>query len=238
MRLSRALVFFPMSLLLGTAVAQDTPPPKPQPPPGAELGMKPEPPPEIWQIDLVPTGSGFTVTKPVLEGDTWVFKVWPDRNVVRLPKSKVKNMVRRTKDVDNEVVYRIDLVPTGQMYARDEPVSKGGTYQFHRWMGGALMSVRPGDVKKITKLKGMDAFRVHMEQLAAKPIGDLPMQGERSAPAASGQPGNEPGSMASAQGQPPGNWIYQGVPGVTDAWAPPSATVAYPGDVPKAPEPH
>ena len=113
MRLSRALVLLPMTLLLGTAGAQDSPPPKPQPPPGAEMGMKPEAPPEIWQIDLVPTGSGFTLTKPVLEGDTWVFKVWPDGAVVRLPKSKVKNMVRRTKDVENEVVYRIDLAPTG-----------------------------------------------------------------------------------------------------------------------------
>ena len=126
--------------------------------------------------------------------------MWPDRNVVRLPKSKVKNMVRRTKDVDNEVVYRIDLVPSGQMYARDEPVSKGGTYQFHRWMGGALMSVRPADVKKVTRLRGLDAFKVHMEQLAAKPIGDLPMQGARSAPAATGPSSPEPGSMAAAQG--------------------------------------
>ena len=31
-----------------------------------------------------------------------------------------------------------------------------------------------------------------------------------------------------------GNWSYQGQPGVTDAYAPPSAVVSSPGDVPKA----
>ena len=35
----------------------------------------------------------------------------------------------------------------------------------------------------------------------------------------------------------PSNWIFNGVPGVTDAWAPPSAVVASPGDVPRARDP-
>jgi hypothetical protein len=33
------------------------------------------------------------------------------------------------------------------------------------------------------------------------------------------------------------NWIYYGTPGVDEAWSPASAEVAYPGDVPKAPQP-
>jgi hypothetical protein len=45
-----------------------------------------------------------------------------------------------------------------------------------------------------------------------------------------------PGSEGFAPSQPT-NWLYFGVPGVTDAWAPPPAVVAAPGDVPKAPEP-
>ncbi len=42
---------------------------------------------------------------------------------------------------------------------------------------------------------------------------------------------------APAQGTtgPPDNWVYYGTPGVDDAWAPRSAVVASPGDVPKAP---
>jgi hypothetical protein len=35
----------------------------------------------------------------------------------------------------------------------------------------------------------------------------------------------------------PSNWIFNGVPGVTEAWAPPSAVVASPGDVPRARDP-
>ena len=200
-----------------------------------------EPPLEIYQIDLVPSGSGFSLTKPVLQGDVYVFQAWPDRQIVRLPKSKVKNMAPRTKDVSNEFIYQIDLVPTGQMYARDEPRMKGATYQFHTWREGTLMSLRPTDVKKVTRVSGMDAFKIHMQQLGAKQIGNLAMQGGGSATVVGGEtaPADAAhGSAAMPSSQTPYNWIYQGVPGVTDAWAPPSAVVASPGDVPKAPEPH
>jgi len=191
---------------------------------------------DVWQIDLVPTGTGFAVTKPVLEGNVYVFRVWPDRDLIRLPKARVKNMVRRTSDVGKGLVYRIDLLPTGQMYSRDEPVLKGTTYQFHRWAGGTLLSARQTDVKKITKIAGADAFRLYLELFGAKPIGNLAMEGPRSSPQ-DNQPSGASSAFSGDQGLPPGNWIYQGVPGVTDAWAPPSAVVAYPGDVPKAPQP-
>jgi hypothetical protein len=193
---------------------------------------------ELWQIDLNPTGSGFAVTKPVLEGDVYVFKVWPDRSTVRVPKSKVKNMVRRTKDIQNEVLYRIDLLPSGQMIARDNPALKGTTYQFHTWKEGTLMSLRQTDVKAITPVKGMDAFQIHVKQLGVQQTGNLPMQGARSVTVGGGAPAEAPAAAGSSFTEGPSNWIYFGVPGVTDAWAPPSAVVSAPGDVPKAREPH
>jgi hypothetical protein len=192
---------------------------------------------EIYQIDLVPSGTGFAVTKPVLEGDVYVFKVWPDRSTVRLPKSRVKQMVRRTRDVSGDVLYRIDLAPSGQMIARDEPKLKGRTYVFHTWRENTLMSLRQADVQKVTKLTGMDAFKVHLEQLGAKRIGNLPMEGGGSVAVVGGETGGGHPSAAPVENKTPYNWIYQGVPGVTDAWAPPSAVVSSPGDVPKAPEP-
>ena len=167
-----------------------------------------------------------------------MFKVWPDRATVRLPKSKVKKMAPRTKDVSGEVLYQIDLVPSGQMMARDAPTLKGKTYQFHTWREGTLMSLRQADVQKVTRVTGMDAFKIHMQQLGAKAIGDLPMQGGGTVstlPAGSSSPAHN-SSAAAAPGQP-SNWVYFGVPGVTDAWAPPPAVVSAPGDVPKAPEP-
>ena len=46
-----------------------------------------------------------------------------------------------------------------------------------------------------------------------------------------------PPDQAAAPAAPsgPSNWIYQGAPGITDAYAPANAVVASPGDVPKAP---
>jgi hypothetical protein len=206
---------------------------------GAQGQQPPTPGPveplEVYQIDLVPTGSGFALTKPVLEGDVYVFKVWPDRATVRLPKSKVKNMVRRTKDVNDQVVYQIDLVPSGQIFSRDNPTLKGTTYEFHRWRGGTLMSLRKSDVKKITRVAGLDAFRLHLQLFGAKPIANLPMEGGTATMAPAAPSDAATVSDAVTYGQPT-NWLYFGVPGVTDAWAPPPAVIDAPGDVPRAPD--
>jgi hypothetical protein len=237
MRHSSVLVF--VSLVVATGVQAQQPPQSQQPPAAQPAVMQPqaEEPLEIYQIDLVPSGTGFALTKPVLEGDVYVFKVWPDRATVRLPQSKVKKMIRRTKDVSDEFLYQVDLVPAGQMFSRDEPTLKGTAYQFHSWKGGTLMSLRQADVKKITRLTGLDAFKVHLQESGAQAIANLPMQGGGTVTTIGGAPSAGQGSAAPAS-QTNGNWIYQGVPGVTDAWAPPSAIQAAPGDVPKAPERH
>jgi hypothetical protein len=120
------------------------------------------------------------------------------------------------------------------MIARDKPALKGTTYTFHAWKGGSLMSLRQSDVKGVARLSETEIFQVHLQRFGVKPIDNLPMQGgtvvapAQSAPQTNAYDGN----------QTPVNWIYEGTPGVDDAWAPPSATVAYPGDVPKAAEPH
>jgi len=192
---------------------------------------------EIWQVDLVPTGSGFAVTKPVLEGDAWVFQVWPERDTVRVPKSKIKRITPRSKQLASEVAYRLDLAPSGEVFARDTPMLKGTTYTFHRWRDGNLMSLRQSDVKKVTRLTPTEIFQTHLKYFGPKQIGNLAMEGGTAtiipAPGAS----NESSAGAYTGGDHTySNWIYEGTPGIDDAWAPPSATVAYPGDVPKAPE--
>jgi hypothetical protein len=189
---------------------------------------------QLWQVDLVPTGHGFAVTEPVAEGDVWVFQVWPDRATIRLPKSKVKKITPRTKELQSETAYRLDLLPTGEIFSRDNPVLKGTTWTFHRWRDGNLMSLRQADVKKITRLTPDEIFQAHLKYFGPKHIDNLAMEGGTVSviPAPGGQ--NASASTAGSGAQP-SNWYYEGVPGVTDAWAPPSATVAYPGDVPKAP---
>ena len=189
---------------------------------------------EIWRIDLDPTGSAFAFGKPQLEGDVYVYRAWPEKDIVRLPKTRVKNMTQRTKDLNNETIYQIDLVPSGRLLSRAKPKLQKGSYLFNEYKNGALMSLRQTDVKKVTLLTGLPAFRIQQEEMGAALIDNLPMEGGGTvqilpAPgAASASPGPTPG---------PGNWSYQGAPGSTDAYAPANATVDSPGDVPKAPEP-
>ena len=186
---------------------------------------------EIYQIDLDPTGTAFAFGKPVLEGTAYVFTAWPERTTVRLEKSKVKKITQRTKNPDQEVVYQIDLVPSGRMIARENPTLKGTTYVFHTWRDGTLMSLRQADVRKVTKVTGLAAFKIQQEERGASLNANLPMQGGTATiiPVAEPAPAAGP-APAGAQG----NWSYQGQPGVTDAYAPPSAVVSSPGDVPKA----
>jgi hypothetical protein len=236
MRHARTLAFVALAF---ATVAQGQQPQGQQPKAKPEVGMQtptPEEPLEIWQIDLNPSGTGFALTRPVLEGDVYVFKVWPDRSTIRLPRSRVKKMVRRTQDISGEVLYQIDLVPSGQMYARENPTRKETTYVFHTWRENSLMSVRHADVKKITRVTGLEAFKIHLQQLGAKAIDNVPMEGGGTVRVIPGEPVAAEGSAAPDSVRP-GNWIYDGVPGVTSAWAPPSAVVSSPGDVPKMPEP-
>jgi hypothetical protein len=188
---------------------------------------------EIWQIDLNPTGTAFALGKPTLEGDTWVYSQWPEKTIVRRSQTTVKKISRRTKDLNKESVYRIDLVPSGRMIAREKPKLQGGSYVFYAYKNGTVMSLRTADVKAITRLTGLPAFRAQQEEMGAALIDDLPMEG------GSAQVLPVPGSAPDSASPTPaaGNWTYQGVPGVTDAYAPANATVESPGDVPRAPAP-
>ena len=213
-----AVLGFVASLLPAGIQAQN---PAPAPTPAGPL--------EIYQVDLVPTGTGFATTKPIQEGDVWVFKVWPDGATVRLAQSKVKKITPRTKQLQSEVAYRIDLAPSGEMFARDNPVLKGTTYTFHRWNGGDLVSLRQSDVKKITRLTPAEIFQAHLQYFGPKPIGNLAMEGGTVVMPA------QPEAQAQETTGGAENWIYYGTPGVDDAWSPGNAVVASPGDVPKAP---
>jgi hypothetical protein len=211
------------------------------PRPTPMVGMQPTPKPElleIYQLDLVPSGSAFALNKPVLDGDVYVFRVWPERDTVRLPKAKVRQIKPRTKDLDAYVVWQIDLVPTGRVVSKQEPELKNGSYVFNTWKEDKLMSLRQADVKKVQRVQGLPAFKIQQEEKGAALIGNLPMEGGGSVIVFSEPP---PEAINPANYVEPaitpnvgGNVQYYGQPGVTDAYAPPNAVVAEPGDVPKA----
>jgi hypothetical protein len=214
------------SLLLAAGLSAQQPQARPTP--------APIPPIAIWRVDLNPSGSAFAVNEPVLEGDVWVFRSIPDRQVTRVKKERVKKVSRWTKDFDKEVVFLVDADPIGLVLSADEPVKKGNTYVFHAWKGGTYMSVRAADLRKITRLTGLDAWKVEQLALGVKVIdGEVTFNQDeirKQAPAPQG--GQAPGTPNQ-----PGNWTYQGTPGASDAYAPASGSVARPGDTPMAPTP-
>lgn len=201
--------------------------------PGPQASPTPEPPIVVYRIDLNPTGTGFAMNEPKLEGDVYVFYSLPERTLSRLPKERVKKITRRSSDLSKEVLWQVDLNPTGRVLSSKEPVKKGTGYVLTDFKQGTLMSVRETDVRKITRLEGHAAFKAELEETGAALLtGEVPpgagtgtTRGAAKDPAAAAPPGEKPGS---------GNWTYQGQPGVTDAYAPPSAVQSRPGDVPKA----
>ena len=202
--------------------------PSSQPTPVAHPGI------EIYQVDLIPTGMGFAVGKPVLEGDTYVFKALPEKQVVRVSKDKVRSITLRIADLNAEVVYEIRLLPSGHMLAREQPQLKNGGWQFHTWKNGNLISMRQSDVKEVVALTGLAAFKAQQEEKGARLIGNLAMQDGQYQSVGTAPP---PPGQAAAPTDPsgPSNWIYDGAPGISDAYAPANAVVSSPGDVPKAP---
>lgn len=207
--------------------AAPTPAPAPQP-------TAAEPPYSIHQIDLEPAGTAFSLDKPRLEGDYWVFTSIPDRLLTRVKKERVRKITPRSHDLSKEVVWQLDLLPTGSILAKDEPKEKSGGYTITTWKTGTLMSIRKTEVKAVTKLVGLEAFKAEQKELGSFVLeGEIPENaGQARVHGASPASAGAPAPAGSGQGQ--GSWTYQGKPGVTDAYAPPSAVQSRPGDVPKA----
>lgn len=223
-------------VLVLSAAAHAQPPvtPAPAPQPAAPQPASPEAPYTVHQIDLEPAGTAFSLDKPRIEGDYWVFTSIPDRQLTRVKKERVKKITLRSHDLSKEVAWQVELLPTGSILAKDEPKEKSGGYTLTTWKTGTLMSVRKTEVKSVTKLVGLDAFKAQQKELGTFVLeGEIPENaGQARVHGVAPAPGGAPASGAAGQGQ--GNWTYQGKPGVTDAYAPPNAVQSRPGDVPKA----
>ena len=196
----------------------------------------------MFRIELVPSGAMVSMDEPVLKNGMYVFTSWPERLPTKLKSMRVRKITRLTGAV-RETVYQVELIPSGTVLAKDNPVLKGNTYVLRTWRDGKCMSLRQADVRKINALTGDKAFWAQQAVLGESQIGSLGMQGTANvveiggpvAPVGSSQAG--PSSLSNAgtnnSAGSSNNWYYGGTPGVSDAWAPANATVAHPGDVPR-----
>ena len=193
---------------------------------------------DLYKIELIGGAKMVAISAPTQLGQAYVFPAWPDGASTTLPMTVVKRITRLTGP-SADTVYRIDLIPSGTVIAKDNPVLKGSAYVFHAYRGGALTSLRKTDVKSIAPVTGDDAFWIEQGQMNEVNIrGPLAMQGtsrvvEIGTPAReqSSQAGRQ--SMSQISGAPAGNWMYEGTPGTADAWGPANATMS--GGVPTMP---
>ncbi len=190
--------------------------------------------PVLYKLEGV-SASMISFTEPTLVGQSYVFMAWPENLRTTVPKDRVKKIIKLQRKAP-DTVYQIEVYPSGNVLARDIPFLKNGAFQFHTWRSGTLMSIRQSDVRRIGALTGDQAFWAEQERMGEKSIGNMPMEGTNSVvsigtPQDSSQAG--PGSMSSLgpggqndqgiSGAPPGNWLYEGTPGVSDAWSPANA---------------
>jgi hypothetical protein len=128
----------------------------------------------MFKVELVPTGAVFAMTEPTLTGDGYVFRVWPDGAAKSLRQSKVRTI---TRVPTYDTLYKVDLIPSGAITAKDQPTLVGNTYVFHSWRDGTYMSVRKTDMRRISELTGDKAFWVAEGQKGQIEAGHLPGKG-------------------------------------------------------------
>ena len=191
----------------------------------------------MFRIELVPTGRMISLNEPTLVNGSYLFQAWPDGETTGLPQNVVRKITRITGKYEDMTVYEVMFYGGSFALARDIPVAKNGMFVFHTWRSGMLTSVRKSDVEKIGTLTGNQAFWVEQGQAGEALIGNLAMEGTAQVISIGTPPGG--GSQAGRSnmsslnqgnsgisGAPQGNWLYQGTPGVSDAYSPANATMS------------
>jgi hypothetical protein len=143
------------------------------------LGLQAQTADEIYQIDLIPSGQTFSVGKPVLEGDSYVFRSFPERATTRIRETRVRQITPRKTNQPLGTFYQINLIPSGSVIAKDFPKTRGTMVVFHKYPSGELVSMRRSDVGKVAQIPAATAQATDLAQ-AVIPIGNLAMQGGSS----------------------------------------------------------
>ncbi len=192
----------------------------------------------MFRIELVPTGRMVSLNEPTLVNGSYLFQAWPDGETTRLPQNVVRKISRITGKYEDMTVYQVMFYGGGFALARDIPLAKSGMFVFHTWRSNTLTSVRKSDVEKIGTLTGDQAFWVEQGQAGEALIGNLAMEGGAQVISIGTPPGGgsqagrnstsslNQGAPQGISGAPQGNWLYQGTPGVSDAYSPANANMS------------
>ncbi len=86
-----------------------------------------------------------------------------------------------------EALRQIDLLPSGKAISKDLPTLKGGSYLYHQFPTGTLISVKKSTVKKISKMAPEAIAEIDPKKQLTN-IRDLPMQGPKQS--LGGRPSN------------------------------------------------
>lgn len=86
-----------------------------------------------------------------------------------------------------DVLYQIDLLPSGKAISKDLPTLKGGSYLYHQFPTGTLISVKKSTVKKISRMAPEAIAEIDPKKQLTS-IRDLPMQGPKQS--LGGRPNN------------------------------------------------
>ncbi len=103
---------------------------------------------EIWGLDLIPSGSAFAMNKPECSRVMSTSSGSGRREMLHLPKARVRGCPAGTKELNKFGVYQIELLPSGRILAREGPELKEKSYVFHTWKEGKLLTLRQTDVKQ------------------------------------------------------------------------------------------
>lgn len=194
--------------------------------------------PRMFKIHLNPSGTMVSLDQPVLMKGKYVFHAWPDGEQTALRQSLILDITPLTGPAQG-TLYQIELNPSGTLLSHDAPKLKAGSYVFHSWTGGNLISLRQSDVKKVTPLTGDDAFwAAQRADGETSIVGNLALEGtnrvveigtprtQNTSQAGSSNLSSVGHGTSGISGAPAyGNWEYQGTPGVSDAWSPANATM-------------
>ena len=94
------------------------------------LTLRAQQQPSLYRVELVAGATMVALGPPVIVGNNYAFSAWPDGGYTQIPQARIKRITQLVGQAA-DTAYRIELVPSGNIIAKDNPTLKGNTWVFH-----------------------------------------------------------------------------------------------------------